>query len=143
MQVSVDTMNTVYATPSLRGPAAQMAFKLHAEAAGEIHDSQAVADTEQQQRKKQKLEPEKQVQLSEQKQILTQMQELMSKKQQQQYTMQQQMLHQSMMQRHKYGMAPVDVLQDQPLQPAVLAVATAVKPAPYGRALSTLRHQHQ
>jgi hypothetical protein len=54
-------MNSVYAAPSLRGPAAQLAFKLHAEAAGEVrgpaaqlafklhaeHDSQAVADTEQ------------------------------------------------------------------------------------------------
>jgi hypothetical protein len=153
--VSVDTMNTVYAAPTLRGPAAQLAFKSHAEAAGESHDSQAVADTEQQQRKKEKLEPEKQqVQLSEQKQILNQMQELMfrqqqqheqqlqQQQQQQQYTMQQQMLQQSMMQRHTYGMAPVDVLQDRPLQPAVLAVATAVEPAPYGRALSTLRHKH-
>jgi hypothetical protein len=80
------------------------------------------------------------------------MQELMSKQQQQheqqlqqqqqqQHTMQQQMLHHSMMQQHKYGMV-VDVLQDRPLQPAVLAVATAVEPAPYGRALSTLRHKH-
>jgi hypothetical protein len=66
MQVRVDIMNSVYAAPSIRGPAAQLAFKLHAEAAGKIHDSKAVADTEQQQRKKQKLEPEKQqVQLSE------------------------------------------------------------------------------
>ena len=29
MQVSVDTMHSVYAAPSLRGPAAQLAFKLH------------------------------------------------------------------------------------------------------------------
>jgi hypothetical protein len=50
------------------------------------------------------------------------MQELMSKQQQQheqqlqqqqqqQYTMQRQMLHQSMMQQHKYGMAPVGMFK--------------------------------
>lgn len=29
MQMTVDTINSVYAAPSLRGPAAQLAFKLH------------------------------------------------------------------------------------------------------------------
>jgi hypothetical protein len=82
MQVSVDTMNTVYAAPSLRGPAAQLTFKLHVKAAA-FYDPQAVANAEQQQHKKQKLEPEKQVQLNEQKQILTQMQQLISRQQQQ------------------------------------------------------------
>jgi hypothetical protein len=159
MQVSVDTMNTIYAAPSLRGPAAQLAFKLHVKAAGEV-DAHAVANAEQQQHKKQKLEPEKQAQLSEQKQILTQMQQLISRQQQQherqlqqqqeqqqqqqqqQYTMQQHMNYQSMMQKHKYCMPPVGVFLNWPLQPAVPSVAAAVKSAPYGRAVSTLRHQH-
>eukprot|EP00953_Heterococcus_sp_UTEX-ZZ885_P009967 5839-Heterococcus_DN1.PRE.1 len=66
----------------------------------------------------------------------------LQQQQQQQYTMQQQMLQQSMMQRHKYGMAPVGMFQDLPLQLAVPSVAIAVEPAPYGRALSTLRHKH-
>jgi hypothetical protein len=63
MQVSVDTMNAVYAAPSLRGPAARLAFKLHAKSVDENSDPQ-------EQPKKQKLTPETQVQLSEQKQIL-------------------------------------------------------------------------
>jgi hypothetical protein len=56
--------------------------------------------------------------------------------------MQQHMHHQSMMQNHKYSMPAVGVVLNWLLQPAVPSVATAVEPAPYGRALSTLRHQH-
>eukprot|EP00953_Heterococcus_sp_UTEX-ZZ885_P028701 15298-Heterococcus_DN1.PRE.2 len=56
--------------------------------------------------------------------------------------MQQHMHHQSMMQNHKYSMPPVGVVLNWPLQPAVPSVAAAVDSAPYGRAVSTLRHQH-
>jgi hypothetical protein len=51
MQVSVDTINAVYAAPSLRGPAAQLAFKLHAKSVDENSDPQAVPDAEKEQPK--------------------------------------------------------------------------------------------
>jgi hypothetical protein len=74
----------ISSSSSLRGAAAPLAFKLHAKSVDENSDPQTVADAMQEQPKKQKLNPEAQVQLSEQQQILTQMQQLLSTQQQQQ-----------------------------------------------------------
>jgi hypothetical protein len=76
MQVSVDTMNAVYAASSLRDPAAQLAFKLHVDE----NDENAEPDVERQQRKKQKAMP---AEVYANQQILNQIQQRMQQQQQQ------------------------------------------------------------
>jgi hypothetical protein len=71
LQVSVDTMNSVYAAPSLRGPAIQLAFKLH-----NTVDENSTEQKQQPAPKRQKVE-EPATEVSSNQQMLQQMQLLM------------------------------------------------------------------
>jgi hypothetical protein len=118
MQVSVDTLLTAYAAPSLRGPAAQLAFKLHKTA----DDS-----TEQQQQpeppsKKQKVEEPARQEVNSGQQMMHQLQQLIQ-------------------QQHAEQMASIQTLTQTrsnvvETEPALVPVKTN---ALYGRALNAQR----
>jgi flagellar motor protein MotB len=154
MQVSVDTMTGVYVAQSLQGPAAQLALRLHASDEKEhtAHVSEPEEDNteqkkEQEQQKKQKLEEQKQqqerqTQRQRQQDYAQQQQQYLQQVQQQQYMQQQQhMQQQQYLQQQQYCMMGLTGMPWLPPQATVVAMPTA-EPAPYGRALSTVRHKY-
>jgi flagellar biosynthesis GTPase FlhF len=160
MQVSVDTMTHVYAAQSLQGPAAQLAFRLHASDEKEQpafvretaqDTAQQKMELEQQKQRKQKLAQEqtlrRQVQLQvqqerqtqQQQQVYAQQQQHLQQAQQQQYMQQQQLMQQQ--QQYMYPSPWMPPLFTAPAVPFPVSAPAAVS-VPYGRALSTLRHKH-
>ena len=119
MQVSVDTMNAVYAAPSLRGPAAQLAFKLHNTADNNFREQK-------QQPKRQKVE-EPAAEVSSNQQMFHQLQQLMQ-------------------QQHEKHMASIQSINHKPIDvlPAVeTAKSVTSERQPYGRALNAQRLKHR
>jgi hypothetical protein len=164
MQVSVDTMVSVYAAQSMKGPVAQLAFKLHASAEKENSLCEQFSKKEKQQekeeqqqeqapkkeqgqeqhRKRQKLEHHHhhhQQHKQQQEQQLFQQQYLFQQQQvfQQQHVFQQQLLQQQLFQQ-QHHLLPMPWLQS--VTSPMPAPAPETAPVPYGRALSTLRHKH-
>jgi hypothetical protein len=155
MQVSADTMTAVYVAQSLKGPAAQLAFMLHASEDKEhvkcVEEAKQAISTQQevenqQQMKKQKLEREQQLQRKQQQHVQQlQQQELLQ--QQQCVQFQQQQLY---TQQFQFQQQQQQYLFHPPWLPQVAAAVSmpppvpqpVPTPVPYGRALSTLRHKH-
>jgi hypothetical protein len=127
MQISVDTMLSVYAAPSLNGPAAQLAFKLHNRSA---HDSGEQKQPEQA-KKKQRVEEPAAVEVNSNQQMFAQMQQLMQQQQQQQQ------------QQHDLQMATIQKLNPKPSDNVETELPQKQPSVPYGRALHTLRLRHR
>jgi hypothetical protein len=139
LQVSVDTMTAVYAAPSMRAPAAQLAFRLHASDEKEQLDcseprQEKQLETEQQQQPRSIVQPS----------TLPQQQlQVVYVQQQQQQQQQQQLLQYSLHQPYAMpSMMPLWLsaggLRCLPA-PATSTLSTASPSVPYGRALSSLR----
>jgi flagellar motor protein MotB len=162
MQVSVNTMVSAYAAQSIKGPTAQLAFRLHASEEKEntaCREGYSKAEKQQkkekeqheqapkkqhkqeQQQKRPKLEhhhhQQQQKQQKQQQQQLVQQQQQLVQQQQQQQLFQQQLFQQQLLQQHRH-VVPMPWLQSATSPMPALETAQL----PYGRALSTLRHKY-
>jgi hypothetical protein len=148
MQVSLDTMTAVYVAPSLRAPAAQLAFRLHT--ADEQEQSIYVDQEKEQEQQKNKLKQVQRQRLQQEQlkrkeqQRQSRVQQDLQQTQQQQYMQQVQHMQQQqyMIQQQQYmcmmSAAGIPFVLPQP----TAAAQPIPEPAPYGRAFSTLRHKY-
>jgi hypothetical protein len=139
MQVSVDTMKAVYVAPSLRAPAAQLAFKLHAnndkEQRTRLEESvMASISLKEQPQQKKGMQADQKQQQEEQKQL---------QQQQQLYNMRQQIaVQQYMQQQYLSASAGMSWLPPTTQATPVAVCAATSEPVLYGKALSSLRHKY-